>query len=251
MILTPNVTRCPACGRLVYATEPLYVASNWKGVERLAPFAPGIYHDSCFLASPHHEAYLALDRAVQNAELDQPGEYLSVLARTPEWALTVRPYTSDFQLRVLAYGRTLRFRGVPRWQQFFALVIGPGTPSPDVRVRQTRDGWELSTRQSVPISVAFTRADYDRLHRHLSGRTAVPTRTPTELGAVCRQLGITPSSAGCPLDHLIGTFSWPEVPTGGSVTLSVQVETWNRVVLSDAEMTSLRTFLQQLNRPAG
>src|SRR5690349_18798207 len=166
MILHPNVTRCPACGRFVYATDPLFIAENWKGVEAIRGFSPGIYHDACFRDSPHREAYLVVDRAIRNAELDQADEYLVVLGRTPKLALTLRPVTGDYQLWFLALGRMLRLRGEERWREFLGRVAGdyqvPTTASDrgDLRLRQTRDGWEIATRQVVPIQVQLAAADF-------------------------------------------------------------------------------------------
>ncbi len=257
MILVPHSTRCPACGRFVYATDPLFVAENWKGVEAIRGFVPGIYHDACFQASPHREAYLAIDRSVQNAELDKADEYLVVLGRTPRLALTLRPYTGDYQLRFLVHGRTLRFRGPQRWQEFLARIAGPDGPQPtapadrgDVRVRRSREGWELATRQTVAIVAEFTKADFDRIRQSFAGRGVDPARTPVELGVLCRELGIAPVSVGCPLEYLTGSFTWPDVPDNPtqSFAVTVQVETWNAVPLTTAELEELRRFLLGLGR---
>jgi hypothetical protein len=254
MLLQPNVTRCPACGRFVYATDPLFVAENWKGVEAIRGFVPGIYHDACFRDSPHREAYLAVDRAIRNAELDQADEYLVVLGRTPKLALTLRPVTGDYQLWILALGRMLRLRGEERWREFLARVAGDHpVPTPagdrgDLRLRQTRDGWELATRQVVPIRVELTAPDFDRLRDYLTARGADPTRKPVALGAICGELGIQPRSADCPLELLSGTFNWPETRSEMGGVLQVQVETWNTVLLTEVGMTGLRAFLQSVTR---
>jgi hypothetical protein len=255
MILQPHVTRCPACGRFVYATDALFVAENWKGVEKIRGFVPGIYHEACFRDSPHREAYLAIDRAIRNAELDQADEYLVVLGRTSKLALTLRPVTGDYQLWFLGLARMLRLRGDERWREFLARVAGdhpvPTTAGDrgDLRLRQTRDGWELATRQSVPISLELAVADFDRLRDYLTARGADPARKPVALGTICAELGIVPISTGCPLERLAGTFNWSETPTdlGSTVTIMVQVETWHSISLTDAEFEELRQFLRGLN----
>jgi hypothetical protein len=254
MILQPNVTRCPACGRFVYATDGLYVAENWKGVEAIRGFVPGIYHDACFRDSPHREAYLAVDRAIRNAELDQADEYLVELGRTPKLALSLRPVTGDYQLWFLALGRVLRLRGEVRWREFLSRVAGdhptPTTASDrgDFRLRQTRDGWELATRQVVPIKVELAAADLDRLRESLTTRGTEPARKPVALGTICAELGIQPRSVDCPLDRLTGTFTWPESRSESGDVLQVQVETWNTVPLTEVGMTGLRAFLQGVTR---
>ena len=256
MILKPHQTRCPACNRFVYATDALFVVENWKGIEEIRGLVPGIYHDACFRDSPHREAYLALDQAVRNAELDRADEYLVVLGRTPRLALTLRPVTGDCQLWFLTLGRMLRFRHTERWQEFLHRVMDDHpVPTPagdrgDVRLRQTREGWELAMRQLVPIAVEWTRTDLERLRDSLTGRGVDPTRTPVDLGTVGRELGLKPVQADCPVDRLNGTFAWPDAPAqpGANVTVTVQVEVGNGVVLTTDEFEELRQFLRESAR---
>jgi hypothetical protein len=255
MILRPHQTKCPACGRFVYATDALFVAENWKGVERIPGFVHGIYHDSCFQNLRHREAYLAIDRAVRNAELDRADEYLVVLGRTNRLALVLRPVGEDFQLSFLTHGRTLRFRGSERWKEFLSRVSAADgartTPTSDrgsLRLRPTQYGWDLATRQTIAIVAEFASADFDRIRQHLAGLGIDPAKTVVPLGAVCAELRIVPKSVGCPLERLTGTFAWPEPTHADPVVVTLQVESWHSIAQTNEELDELRRFLGALGK---
>jgi hypothetical protein len=255
MFLRPHQTKCPACDRFVYATDALFVAENWKGVEKIPGFVPGIYHDACFQNSRHREAYLSIARAVRNAELDQADEYVIVLGRTKSLALVLRPLGEDYQLSFLTRGRTLRLRGSERWKEFLsritAVELAPTVTAGDrgpVRVRQTQAGWELATRQSVAIVAELSQVNFERVRQHLTSRGIDPTVTAVPLGAVCSELRIVPKSVGCPLDRLTGTFAWPEPSSTDGELVTVQVETWHSITVTGEEFDELRRFLGELGR---
>jgi hypothetical protein len=254
MLLIPHQTRCPACERFVFVTDTLFVAENWKGVEKIRGFVPGIYHDACFRKSPHREAYLAIDREIINAQLDNPNEYLVVIGRTPQLAVTFRDIATVYQLYFLSKGTTLRFRGLENWQRFLALITGPDTLQPtapeergDIRIRRSHDAWELATRGSTSITIELATADYNRLQQYCMKRRVDPERTPIDIGSLCLELDIKPIVVGCPLERLKGTFSWPET-MDETVTITVQIETWNIIPLTQEELEELRRFLRELGR---
>jgi hypothetical protein len=256
MILMPHSTRCPACGRLLYAMDDLFAVRLWLGEEEIPGAPPGMYHYACFLGLPGRDEYLRRDAGTTNRVLDEESEYFTVLARTSAFALALRPVIETFVLYFIQEGRQFSFRGAAAWRQFLSTVAGPDLPRPTppnsagpLRVRRDEDFWELATRQLVPIEADFPPPDFDRLRQSLSGRGIDPARSPVALGVVCEQLGITPTRISSPLDRLTGTFTWPEVPSDPArpVTLTVQVEKWYAVRLGGAEMEELRRFLRGLN----
>jgi hypothetical protein len=233
----------------------LFQAENWKGTEQIPGFVPGIYHEACFSNSSYRNAYFAIDRRVRNAELDNPGEYLVVVGRTPELALTLRPVTGMYSLYLLGRGWQINFRQPTDWRQFVAHISSPDgllpTPAGDpggIRIARNREGWDLAMRQEIPGSVELKSSDSERIRQHLTGRGIDPSRTPVDLGALCRQLSIVPVTVGCPLERVIGKFTWPDVSSHSQVTLRVWIEKWYRTRLTSAEMTGLRQFLLSLNR---
>jgi hypothetical protein len=257
MILMPNATRCPACGRFVYAIDDLFAAQPWVGVGQIPGFEPGLYHYACFRSAPLRDAYLRTDAAAKNRVLDEESPQFLVLARTQTFALALRPAIATYVLYFLPWGRQLEFPGTARWKEFLALMTGPNVLQPTpagsrghVRLRREQDGWELATRLLVPIYADFTAADFARVRDHLTARGIDPARVPVELGALCRQLGVKPTEVDCPLDRLTGTFEWPEPPADSArpVTLTVQVESWYTVPLTGGQLEELRGFLRTLNR---
>jgi hypothetical protein len=116
-----------------------------------------------------------------------------------------------------------------------------------IRIRRVQEGWEVATQGFVPVELEVTRADCDRLKQYCDKRAINPTRNAIELGTVCSELEISPLSVACPLARLKGTFTWPE-SLGESVTITVQVETWNSVILPQAELEELRRFLRELRQ---
>jgi len=256
MLLMPHSSRCPACGRLLYAMDDLFAVRLWLGEEETPGAPPGIYHYACFLGLPGRDEYLRRDALTTNRMLDEENEYLTILARTSTFALALRPVAETFTLYFIQQGRQFPFRGAAAWRQFLSTIGGSDEPRPTppnsagpLRVRLDQDVWELAIRQQVPIEADFPPADLARLRQTLSSRGTDPARTPVALGGVCEQLGIVPTRISSPLERLTGTFSWPEVPadTTAPLTVTVQVEKWYTVRLAAAELDDLRRFLRGLN----
>lgn len=256
MILIPNVTCCPACNRLVYAIDDLFDAVNWSGTEEIPGYKQGIYHYACFRSAPFRDAYMKIDAAAKNRTLDAEGLLFVVLARTPDFALTLRPAIETYVLYFLPWGRQLEFPKVAAWKEFLTVIAGPDGPQPTptnarggVRLRREPAGWELATRQLVPMYADFLATDLARLREHLTARSIDPSRTPFELGKLCSQLGIIAREVDCPLERLTGTFTWPKPGEPDEpIVLMVQVEAWNTVVLTTAELEGLRRFLLGLGK---
>lgn len=257
MILTPHHTRCPACGQFVYVMDDLLAVEPGVGIDAINGAVTGLYHYSCFKSVPWREAFLRWDAQVKNQVFDQESQYWLVLGRTEAFALALRPAIETYVLYFLTKGRRFEFHGPAAWQEFRAAIIGsqaarpiPAT-GPRIRVRHLTSGWELSSGLLVPVQADFTSGDFARLQQHLTDRGIDPGRRPVNLGVVCSQLGITPTRISCPLERLIGTFSWPQAAPNPTqpVTLTVRVEQSSTVVLDDVEMKHLRDFLQSLQRP--
>src|SRR5689334_11662977 len=109
MILIPNVTRCPACSRFVYAIDDRFATHPWPGVEAIPGFEAGLFHSACFRGLPWRDAFLALDAKEKNRTLDVESASLTVLARSPAFAVALRPVIEEYQLYVFAQGRRLDF----------------------------------------------------------------------------------------------------------------------------------------------
>lgn len=260
MKLIPHSTRCPACGRLLYATDDRFAVRLTQGEKEVPGAPPGLYHYGCFLRLPGRDEHLKRNEVTTGRVLDQQSEFFTVLARTAAFALAFRPAVDTFVLYFIAHGRLMEFRGLPAWRLFLAHLAGPDAPRPTasgsanpVRVKRNADGWEVAVRQFAPIEADVSPADLAKLRGHLDGRGVDPSRTPVELGAVGGRLGVSFPRASCPPERLTGTFAWPDAAPGpgGVVTITVQVEVWYAVDLTDRVMTALRDFLRQLNRPAG
>jgi len=256
MILIPNVTRCPACGRFVYAIDDRFATHPWPGVETIPRFEAGLYHLACFRGLPWRDAFLALDAAEKTRTLDMESPSLTVLARTPVFAVALRPVIEEYQLYCFARGRRLDFRGLAAWSEFVAAITTADGPRPTLpearggfRITRTNGSWELATRQIASIDVELSHADFTRLREHLTARGTDPTRTPVELAAVCRQLAIQPVGADAPVERLTGTFAWPQPGREPSVFLAVNVEWWFAVGLGGDELAALRSFLRDLRSP--
>lgn len=256
MILYPGVTRCPSCGRFIYATDDVFAAQPWAGVEQIPGFEPGIYHYPCFLASPHRDAFLELDAEARIRSLGKNTEYVKTLARNSSFALTFRLATEEFTLFFLRLGRQLSFLRSEQWQQFVCAVALADELHPTFCVRQDtlrlrRDGpeWELAAREFVPIEADFAQPDFARLRKRLTARGIDPARTRVEVGALCLELNIQPSGLSCPLERLTGIFDWPEVPaeTAQPISITVQVEKWYAIPLSNDEFVAFREFVCQSN----
>jgi hypothetical protein len=254
MILMPFSTRCPACGRFVFSMDDLFAAEPWVGIEEIPKVVTGLYHYDCFRAVPWRDEYLKLDAKTKNGLLDKETDYFVALKRSEKFALALRTAIETYVLYFLPWGRLLEFRGKEEWGLFLAAVVGRDFPQPTppnsadhLRIRRVQDSWELATRILVPIQADFTPAEVARIRHHLSSRGTDPIRSPVNFGTVCGQLGITPSRISCPLERLIGTCTLPDVPAGTSpaVTLTVRVEKWTTVLLSDGEMQELREFLKK------
>lgn len=259
MILMPHSTRCPACGRLVYAMDDLFAVRLFLGEEEVPGAPPGMYHYACFLGLPGRDEYLRRDARTTNRVLDEESEYFTVLGRTGAFALALRPVAETFTLYFIQQGRQFSFRGAAAWREFLGAVADPDqarptppNPASPVRLRRDQDFWELAIRQLVPIEADFPQPDFARLHQSLSARATDPARAPVALGLVCEQLGITPTRISSPLERLTGTFTWPDIPTDTTapVMVTVQVEKWYTVRLSAVELDDLRRFLRGLNEAA-
>lgn len=255
MILIPNVTRCPACGRFVYAIDDRFATHPWPGVEAIPGFEAGLFHHACFRGLPWRDAFLALDAKEKNRTLDAESPSLTVLARTPAFAVVLRSVIEEYQLYFLPLGRRLDIRGLAAWGEFVAALTNADGPRPTLpdsrggfRIARTNGSWELATRQIAPIDVEFAPADFARLRESLTGRGTDPTRIPVDLALACRQLGIQPSGTDAPLERLTGTFAWSETGRDAtSVTLSIKVAWWFTVALSGNELADLRSFLHGLH----
>ena len=147
MILIPNVTRCPACGRFVYAIDDRFATHPWPGVEAIPGFEAGLFHHACFRGLPWRDASLALDAREKNRTLDVESASLTVLARTPAFAAVLRPVIEEYQLYFFLRGRRLHIRGLAAWSEFVAAVTnvdGPQPTRPDSRRLPHRpDQWFL------------------------------------------------------------------------------------------------------------
>jgi hypothetical protein len=254
MILTPHVTRCPACRQPVYALDDLFAAQEWVGLEAVPGFESGLYHHACFRALRDRDAFLELDARMRNRQLDQQDEYFAVLARTPALALALRPAVEKYVLFFLRRGRQFDFAPAAKWREFVALVSAADGTAPaaagDVRIRREEGRWELAKRRVARIEAAFDPADAARLREDLARRGVDPARTPVDVGAACRRLGIAPTRVSCPPDRLAGTFAWPPAAAdaGARVTITVEVEAWYAVELTGEEMDELRVFLRSLGK---
>jgi hypothetical protein len=259
MILTPHVSRCPGCDQFVYAIDDVFVVNPCEELGEAAPHVePGIYHFQCFESSPHRGKVLKVFADAGRTAWPADTEFLTTLARGPDYALTLRPFTGTCALHFIPWGRLLEFPRPDQFQEFVHLVAGPGPHRPTpvnwqgrIRLRWDRGRWEIAQRQLVPIEPDFAQPDVARLQKHLTARGIDPARTPVELGAVCRELHIQPSRISCPLERLTGTFAWPD--SGNSarpITIKVNVEKWDTVPLTGKELEALRQFLQTVKPPS-
>jgi hypothetical protein len=247
MILRAGESRCPKCGRPVYAIDNLITATPWKGVDAIAGFRDGFYHAACFDGLSWRDAYRDLDRRQRLAELDSPGDELVVVARDERFALTLRPAGKRYTLLLLERNRAFVFARPADWHAFREIVAAdvPGAAGP-IRLGKVGGAWELVQRVPVLVRAEFARTDLTKIRQHFAARGTDPARVPVELGALCRQLGAKPIEASCPLDRLIGTFAWPEADA--EPVLTVRVEKWNTVALPAEELDDLRRFLRGLRQ---
>ncbi len=255
MILTPHVTRCPACRLFVYAQDDIFSTPPWPGTEDWSGTLNALYHYDCFRKLPDAGEYLDTAEQAKNAVLDVEDDYFTVLLRTPKFAVALRTMTNTFQLFFLAEGRQFDFRDVAHWQLFlkcFATVREPQAtlPSGDAGTRITKvaEGWQIARRSEVPIECDMSLNEFEVIQANLRQRGINPAAVPVNLGAMMREHRILPTRVSCPLDRLIGRYTLTNGESDGStpLTLTVQVEKWDTVVLSQATAVEFCQFARQL-----
>src|SRR5262249_46471698 len=145
-------------------------------------------------------------------------------------------------------GREFTFDTLSALRRFLmAVVMHDGRPSPSpiggVRWLRAPGGWLLGLREEVPVHLELMTADHARLLKELAAHGPPLSRQAGRVGEACARLGLTPDTGGYPLARITGVVRQTEV-RGDVTVVTMGVEKWVEVLLSVAETSRFKRFMQ-------
>jgi hypothetical protein len=252
MIFISGSTRCVFCNQIMFLMEDICTIENFKGMEMIPDFFPGIYHYTCFLKTSFLNEYIVKKEQIVRLDLQNHLNDWPIIHCDDNFGLIYNRFTREYRLFFFKHGRDFIFH---KKELLASLLKSLKTETKTLTgpadqqyffIEKTKSECSIFHKAITQCKYTFSLKGFNALSNQMSLLANREKHSRVNIWETCQQLGIMPIKSSCPLEQAVGYILGSSFETEiGPVDVAMGVEKFSQIKLTLQQKDLLLEFLTE------